>query len=166
MWTGLNGCSYNWSWNKLHSSEYQNTWKPETQTHTLSFKHKHTVSYFLLQRSGGFRDPKLPGHYIMSGVTGHCEEERMYAWPLPSSSLDIKLEMPFDLMTSSSSSKKAPSKQNKTFPKSPKNTLSLQHNYEIQEEIQYKMFSLQHLSNINSFNKQDVWHKEYLYINE
>jgi len=38
----------------------------------------------------GFCDPKLSSHYIMSSVTGHCEEEPKYAGPLPFSSLDIK----------------------------------------------------------------------------
>lgn len=88
-------------------------WKSETCTHTLSFKHEHNVSYFLSQRSGGFLDPKLPGHYIMSGVTGHCEEEPIYAWPLPFSVLDIKAR---NALCSNNIiiQKNSPSKQQKT----------------------------------------------------
>lgn len=141
--------------------------EPETQTHTLSFKHKHNVSYFLSQRSDGFHDPKLPDHYIMSGETGHCEEERMYAWLLPFSisSLDIKLEMPFDLMTSSSSSKKAPSKQNKTnFPKLPKIYWVYNITMRYKRKLNITFSACSTLSNINSFNKQDVWHKDYMSI--
>jgi len=52
-----------WAYMDVHTTKadaktdfnLQNMWKSET--YTLSFKHKHNVSYFLSQRSGGFVTP-------------------------------------------------------------------------------------------------------------